>query len=70
MKMIIDIFMIVLGTYFGLGLLFAIYFVIKGASRIDPIIRDSKFTVRLLLAPGAIATWPFLLRKLWTQQKQ
>lgn len=56
--------MVILGTYFGIGALFSIYFVIDGASRLDPLIKESKFTIRLLLAPGALATWPFLLLKL------
>ena len=64
METVINIFMGVLAAYFGIGLLFGIYFIIKGAAKIDPLIRDSKFKVRLLLFPGAIATWPFLVGKL------
>ncbi len=65
----INIFMMVLAGYFGIGLLFAIYFIAQGAAKIDPLIKDSKFSVRLLLAPGAIATWPFLLGKLLKSKK-
>lgn len=61
---VINIFLIALAAYFGLGLLFAIYFVIKGAAKIDPLIGNSKFKVRLLLAPGALITWPCLIGKL------
>ena len=50
--------------YFVVGLLFGIYFFFKGAAQIDPLILESKWTVRLLLVPGAIATWPFLIPKL------
>ena len=70
MIIIINIFMGILTVYFGLGLLFSIYFVIKGAPKIDPLMADSKFKVRLLLAPGAIATWPFLARNLLRSKKK
>lgn len=69
MLTVINIFLALVGSYFSIGLLFAIYFIIQGASKIDPIIADSKFKVRLLLAPGAIATWPFLVRKLVRSKK-
>ena len=29
----------------------------------DPLLKNSKWTVRLLLFPGVVATWPFFLRK-------
>ena len=69
MLIIINIFFVILSIYFGFGLLFGIYFIVKGASRIDPLIADSKFKVRLLLAPGAIATWPVLLFKIIRSKK-
>ncbi len=53
-----------LGIYFILGVLFGIYFFVKGAARMDPLITESKWTVRLLLLPGSIGLWPILLGKL------
>ncbi|NER14607.1 hypothetical protein GWK08_14220 [Leptobacterium flavescens] len=67
---VIDVFITVLAAYFGIGVLFGIYFFLAGARRIDPLIEDSKWTVRLLLLPGAIATWIFLLPKLFKNKKQ
>lgn len=49
--------------YFLIGILFSLYFFIRGAAKIDPIIKDSKWTVRLLLLFGAMATWPLLIKK-------
>ncbi|MCB0666054.1 MAG: hypothetical protein KDC80_09545 [Saprospiraceae bacterium] len=49
--------------YFGTGVVFSLYFVLKGAAKLDPLIAQSKWTVKLLLIPGAIATWPILWRK-------
>ena len=64
MEDVITVFIGLFGIYLLLGVLFGIYFFIKGAARIDPLITDSKWTVRLLLFPGTIGLWPFLLKKL------
>lgn len=65
MELIITIFLAFLGTYFAIGLLFGLYFLFKGATRIDPLMQDTKKKVRLLLLPGVIATWPFLIGRLF-----
>ncbi len=62
--MIVDLFLIVLGTYATIGLLFGLYFLLLGASRIDPLMKDTSKGVRALLFPGVVATWPFLINKL------
>jgi len=65
MEIIINIFLAVLGVYFAIGLLFGLYFIIKGATKIDPLMQDTKKRVRLLLFPGMVATWPFLIGRLF-----
>ena len=65
MLTLINIFLIILKVYFGIGFLFGIYFLLKGSKKIDPIIAKSQRKVRLLILPGIIATWPFLLSKLF-----
>ena len=65
MGIIINIFLIVLGIYFAIGLLFGLYFIFKGATKIDPLMQDTKKKVRFLLFPGVVATWPFLISKLF-----
>ncbi len=65
METIIYIFLSILGVYFLIGLLFGLYFIIKGATRIDPLMQDTKKKVRVLLLPGVIATWPFLIGRLF-----
>ena len=52
-----------LAAYGGLGLLFAMAFVVAGAPRIDPAARGMPWSVRLLLVPGAAALWPLMLFK-------
>ncbi|WP_109302673.1 hypothetical protein [Aquimarina sp. AU474] len=64
MEIVIDVILSVLGLYFGIGLLFGIYFFFKGAFKLDELIIESKWTVRLLLVPGAIGLWPILLLKI------
>lgn len=50
-----------LAAYFALGLLFAIVFVARGVSRIDPTARDSNAVFRVIILPGVAAFWPLLL---------
>ncbi len=64
MEIVIDIILSLLGLYFGIGLLFGLYFFFKGAFQLDELISESKWTVRLLVVPGAIGLWPILLLKI------
>jgi len=65
MTNLINIFLSILGVYFLVGFLFGLYFLFKGATKIDPLMHDTKKKVRILLFPGVIATWPFLIVKLF-----
>lgn len=48
-------------VYGSAGLLFAVAFVTRGLSRVDPQTRGASWFFRLLLLPGAAAFWPWLL---------
>ena len=61
MLLAIQIFIIFLTVYFAMGLAFGIYFISIGAARIDDLLKDSKWSIRLLLFPGVVMSWPFLL---------
>lgn len=65
MEIIIDIFLTILGVYFAIGLLFGLYFLFKAATKIDPLLQNTKKKVRVLLLPGVIVTWPFLIGRLF-----
>ena len=52
-----------LGIYFGLGLLFALAFALKGASALDHAAHSGTIGFRLLIFPGAMALWPLLARR-------
>ncbi len=49
-----------IAVYLGFGLAFAIPFVFWGASRIDPVARESTWGFRLIVLPGVVALWPLL----------
>lgn len=49
--------------YSLIGLLFGLAFVFKGVQKIDPGAEGTSWGFRLLILPGSIAFWPFLLTK-------
>jgi membrane protein implicated in regulation of membrane protease activity len=59
----ISLGLIVLAVYLGVGVLFALAFVIRGAAAMDPVARTTPLHVRIILLPGATALWPMLLVK-------
>ncbi|MFQ5349131.1 MAG: hypothetical protein ACE5EG_01670 [Thermoanaerobaculia bacterium] len=58
-----------LGVYAGLGLLFGIAFVARGAARIDPQAVGGSWGFRLAILPGVVALWPLLARR-WAAGRQ
>lgn len=61
-------------VYSGVGALFALAFVTRGAAVIDGKAREGTFGFRLLLVPGAIALWPWLtalwIAALWLSRRR
>lgn len=49
-----------LGGYVLIGLLFAIYFVTRGVR--NEAIAGKSLILRMMLIPGALLLWPFLLK--------
>jgi hypothetical protein len=62
----ISIILVILAVYLLMGFLFAIPFIIKGVARIDEGAHGSKWGFRIIIIPGTIIFWPFLLKK-WIQ---
>jgi len=54
-------------AYGLLGVLFAVVFVTKGISRVDPVTKGSGAGFRLIVLPGSAALWPLLLVR-WIRQ--
>ncbi len=48
---------------------FGVYFIVFGASKIDPILAETKKRVRFLLIPGLIATWPVFIYHLFIKNQ-
>jgi len=65
MEIIITFYLTVLGIYFLIGFLFGLFFLFVGATKIDPLMANTKKKVRILLFPGVVATWPLLIGKLF-----
>ncbi len=59
----IEIFLSIIATYLVCGFLFAIPFIIKGIGKVDESARGSTIGFRIIIMPGVIVFWPFLLKK-------
>ena len=59
----------ILLVYVICGLLFVVPFITKGLGRIDEGAKDSTIGFRIIIIPGVIVFWPFLLKK-WITVKQ
>jgi hypothetical protein len=56
-------------AYLGLGLIFGLWFVFKGAEQIDENMHGATWPTRLLLLPASIALWVVLLKKYLKHQR-
>lgn len=65
----LQILLYILYGYLGLGLIFGLWFVFKGAERIDENMHGASRATRLLLLPASIALWVVLLKKSLKQKK-
>lgn len=54
-----------LGAYGALGVVFAIWFLNSGVSRLDTAAASGPIGFRLIVAPGVVAMWVPLLLMLW-----
>ena len=51
-------------AYLAIGLLFAVPFAARWCGRLDPAARLGSPGFRLLIVPGAMLLWPWLVRRL------
>ena len=58
-----SLFVEMLTLYAAVGLVFAIAFLTQGVSRIDEHAAGTGLGFRLLILPGVVALWPFLLNR-------
>ena len=45
-------------TYAAIGIMFALLFLPRGVTRVDPRVANAPKTLRLLILPGIAALWP------------
>lgn len=57
-------------AYLGIGLIFAIYFVVRGMAALDEATKDTSAGFRFLIFWGAAAFWPLLLKRLLRGEKR
>lgn len=55
--------MAIIGIYFAIGAVFAVVFLTVGIARVDPAAKGSPIGFRLLVFPGVVAFWPYLLSR-------
>jgi hypothetical protein len=60
---LVYIILVTVAVYLFAGLVFAIPFVIKGVAKIDEGAHGSTWGFRIIIIPGVIMFWPFLLKK-------
>ena len=60
---IVHIILLLVALYLAAGLVFAIFFVTRGVTRIDESAVGTKWGFRLIIIPGSMVFWPLLLRK-------
>ena len=70
MELVIQIFLGILAAYTVLGILVALLLVFRSVSKLDPVLANSKKSGRILLFPGMVATWPFLLKKMLKSEER
>jgi len=64
MEKVVEIIMILFSVYLICGLLFAIPFVYKGVTTVDPEgAKGASLGFRLIIIPGTMVFWPVLLIK-------
>ena len=52
-----------LAGYLGIGLLFAVLFVVIGVQRTDPAAQGASWGFRVIIVPGVALFWPVLARR-------
>lgn len=65
----LEIILIVVGIYLLLGILFVVPFLMKGLTKVDASAHSGTIGFKIIIIPGVIVFWPFLLRKLIAGEK-
>ena len=63
-SLLIDAFFL----YLAVGILFTVWFILKGAEKLDEGVKKTPWHFRLILLPGSVLMWPVLLYKLLSKK--
>jgi len=61
--MLVNIILIIITVYLLLGVLFVIPFLVTGISKVDEGAYGGTIGFKIIIMPGVIVFWPFLLRR-------
>ena len=67
-EVLVNLFLTFVGIYMLVGLIFYFPFIKTGIEKIDQNAKDTNIGFKLIILPGVITFWPFLLRK-WVNSK-
>jgi hypothetical protein len=56
--------LLVIAAYLAIGVVVGVPFLLLGVGRVDPSAKAVPWTFRVLVCPGVVALWPYLMR-LW-----
>lgn len=59
----IEVVLIIAALYLLLGVLFVVPFLIKGLRKVDEGTHGATLGFKIIIIPGVIVFWPFLLRR-------
>lgn len=68
--MVIEIILSIISIYLIFGFVFAIAFVSKGINRVDEGAHGSTLGFKIIIIPGVIVFWIFLLKKWLNTNKE
>ena len=60
---IVSIILTMVAVYLAVGFVFVIPFVLKGVTKIDEGAHGATWGFRVIIIPGTIVFWPFLLNR-------
>jgi hypothetical protein len=63
MLSIIQIILIILLVFLIIGVLFTFFFITRGLEKVDEDTKGSTWGFKVIIIPGCILLWPFLLQK-------
>lgn len=59
----VSIILIIVAAYLAAGFVFAVPFIWKGVAKVDEGAHGATRGFRIIIIPGTIVFWPFLLKK-------